>query len=64
MDSFPDQLEVRRRRRQRRAQDERRREKKIIEEENRRWGRYPIPHISIQSHRHFPQCGTDCNSAV
>ncbi|PSN56504.1 hypothetical protein C0J52_08428 [Blattella germanica] len=58
------QLELRRRRRQRRAHDERRREKKITEEENRRWGRYPTPHIRIESHRHFPQCGTDVDPTV
>ncbi|KDR09385.1 RING finger protein 10 [Zootermopsis nevadensis] len=64
IDHFQDQLEVRRQRRQRRARDERRREKKIIEEENRRWGRYPTPHIRIESQHHFPQCGIDCDSAV
>lgn len=64
LDYFQDQLEVRRRRRQRRARDERRREKKIVEEENRRWGHYPTPHIRIESHHHFPQCGTDNDAAV
>lgn len=64
LDYFQDQLEVRRRLRQRRARDERRREKKIVEEENRRWGHYPTPHIRIESHHHFPQCGTDSDAAV
>lgn len=64
LEHFRDQMEVRRRRRQRRARDERRREKKITEEENRRWGRYPAPHIRIESHRHFPQCGNECDASA
>ncbi|KAJ9579207.1 hypothetical protein L9F63_024688 [Diploptera punctata] len=59
MEHFKDQLEVRRRRRQRRAREEKLREKKINEEENRRWGRYPAAEIRIESHQHFPQCGSE-----
>lgn len=57
IEHFQDQLEIRKRRRMRRARDERRREKRINEEENKRWGRFPTPHISIDSHQQFPSCG-------
>lgn len=64
LEHFRDQMDVRRRKRQRRARDEKRREKKIMEEENRRWGRYPTPHIRIESHHHFPQCGIECEDST
>lgn len=57
LDTFKEQLELRRRRRQKRARDERRREKKIQEVECKMFGRHPSPRIRIESFHHFPHCG-------
>lgn len=57
LDTFKEQLELRRRRRQKRARDERRREKKIQEVEFKMLGRHPSPRLRIESFHHFPQCG-------
>lgn len=57
LDTFKEQLELRRRRRQKRAKDERRREKKIQEVEFKMFGRHPSPRLRIESFHHFPHCG-------
>lgn len=56
---FSDQIILRERKRKRREKEERKREKKIAEEENKRMGKYPIPKVHIESHKHFPQFQTE-----
>jgi len=58
MMSFEDQLKQRKRRRVRRAREEKQREKNIQAYEKRQFGLGPFPDLPIESHFHFPQCGS------